>query len=225
MFYNRLYLVFFLCLCCTKIFSQSYNFKNYSVEHGLTYIHICDIFQDDKGYLWTGGYGGLSRFDGNKFVNYSPRNGLIHYSVQSITQGPAGNLIIGTIEGLSVFNGKRFTNYTRKDGLTNEHVNCLAVAGNKIAIGTDTGLYYLQNSKITAEPALQKETIKKIRSWQNNFTGITTKKLFSLNNGVYSVLFSFSDRSDTLMTCFELDKNNNLWLGTNKGLFKIEKQK
>src|SRR4051812_29615942 len=96
----KLYLLFFLFISAGKLFSQSYNFKNYTVEHGLSYIHIQDIFQDNKGYLWTGGYGGLSRFDGNKFMNYSPRNGLVHYSVQSISQDSSENIIIGTIEGL-----------------------------------------------------------------------------------------------------------------------------
>src|SRR5437868_12494356 len=109
--YGKLYLLLIFFNCLGKIFSQSYNFKNYTVEHGLSYIHIQDIFQDKNGYLWTGGYGGLSRFDGNKFVNYSPRNGLVHYSVQAITQDSEDNLIIGTIEGLSIFNGKTFTNY------------------------------------------------------------------------------------------------------------------
>src|ERR1700752_445933 len=130
--YRKLYLFLILTFSLGKIFSQAYNFKNYTVEHGLPYIIIQDIFQDDKGYLWTGGYGGLSKFDGNKFTNFSPRNGLVHYSVQSITQGPAGNLIIGTIEGLSVFDGKNFTNYGRENGLLNDHVNTVAVRENKV---------------------------------------------------------------------------------------------
>jgi len=221
---GRLYLVCFL-FSLGKIYSQSFNFKNYSVEHGLTYIHIQDIFQDDKGYLWTGGYGGLSKFDGLKFTNYSPRNGLKHYSVQAITQDADKNIVIGTIEGVSVFNGKRFTNYTQKDGLANAHVNTLAVQKDLLAIGTEEGMFYLKDKKITREPRIDSVGLKKLKAWQNGFAGITAKKIFTLLNGVYSVHYSFAAGSDTLITAFEFDENKDLWLGTNKGLFKIFKQK
>lgn len=221
MFWARLYLIVCLLFSFGKLSSQSYNFKNYSVEHGLTYIHIHDIFQDDKGYLWTGGYGGLSSFDGLRFTNYSPRNGLVHYSVQAITQDQDKNMVIGTIEGLSVFDGKKFTNYTRKDGLLNEHVNTLAVRNQVVAIGTDEGLYYLYDKKIKPEPILINENIRKIETTKTGFCGITSKKLFSLDKKGFAVLFSFMPESDTLITSFEYDKEGVLWTGTNKGLFRI----
>ncbi|HXB39063.1 MAG TPA: two-component regulator propeller domain-containing protein, partial [Bacteroidia bacterium] len=223
--YAKLYLVICFFIFVRKINSQSYNFKNYSVEHGLTYIHIADIFQDDKGYLWTGGYGGLSSFDGLRFTNYSPRNGLVHYSVRAITQDTDKNIVIGTIEGLSIFDGKKFTNYTSKEGLNNEHINTLAAQGNKVAIGTEEGLFYLADKKITGEPQLFKEDIKKLKNYNGGFAGITSKKLFSLNKNIFTTLFSFTSESDTIISAFEFDKNNDLWIGTNKGLFKIEKQK
>ncbi len=224
----RCRLLYFVCCILFsfgKLSAQSYNFKNYSVEHGLTYIHIYDIFQDDKGYLWTGGYGGLSSFDGQRFTNYSPRNGLVHYSVQAITQDAEKNMVVGTIEGLSVFNGKKFTNYAAKDGLQNEHVNTLAVLGSKIAIGTDDGLYYLSNKKINRETKLDTQNVKKLKARGNGFVGMTTKKLFSLTNGNYSEIFSFKLGSDTAITAFEYDKDDELWIGTNKGLFKVKGRK
>jgi ligand-binding sensor domain-containing protein len=223
--YFKLYLLFLLTFSFGKLFSQAYNFKNYTVEHGLPYIIIQDIFQDDKGYLWTGGYGGLSRFDGNKFVNYSPRNGLVHYSVQSIAQDSAGNLIVGTIEGLSVFDGKNFTNYTREKGLVNEHVNTLAKQRNRMVIGTESGLFYLTDKKISTEKNLQNENIKKIKTTEKEILGVTPKKVFSIQEKSFSVLFSFLPNSDTLITCFEYDTENNFWIGTNKGLFKLNSGK
>lgn len=225
MYCRKLYLLFFLFFSFKIVFPQSYNFKNYTVEHGLSYIHIQDIYQDDKGYLWTGGYGGLSRFDGNKFINYSPRNGLVNYSVQSITQDSALNLIIGTIEGLSVFNGKTFINYTKENGLRNEHVNSVAAMQNKIVIATDSGLFYLVNNKIIPEKKLDSETIKKIKTSGKTITGITAKKVFVIEETSFTVRFSFLPGSDTVITCFEYDKENVFWLGTNKGLFCIENNK
>ncbi|MGZ3940588.1 MAG: ligand-binding sensor domain-containing protein, partial [Flavisolibacter sp.] len=219
--YLRLYILLFLSSLSGKYFSQSFNFKNYTVEHGLPYIIIQDIYQDDKGYLWTGGYGGLSKFDGNKFTNFSPRNGLVHYSVQSITQGPAGNLIIGTIEGLSIFDGKNFTNYGRENGLVNDHVNTVTTSGDRVAIGTEKGMFYLQDKKITPDANLVNENIKKIKTINKDIIGVTPKKVFYVSEKQFSIQFSFAANSDTLINCFEYDKNNVFWLGTNKGLFKL----
>lgn len=92
---------FFYFVC--KTFSQSYNFKNYSAEEGLPFVQVYAIFQDSKGNLWTGGYGGLSKFDGKTFTNYSPMNGLADHWVTSIAEDANGNIWAGTIIGLSRF--------------------------------------------------------------------------------------------------------------------------
>ena len=219
-----LYLFLLVHFLCNNLHAQSYNFRNYSVEHGLTYIHVQDIFQDDKGYLWTGGYGGLSRFDGNKFTNYSPRHGLNHYSVQAIVQDSAKNIVVGTIEGLSVFNGKSFTNYGRKEGLGNEHINALAVRGSTVAIGTDEGLFYLVNNKLGSEKKLAGQNIRRIKGGPHGFVVSTPQKLFTLGSDL-SEIFSFLAGSDTIITCFEFDRENRLWLGTNKGLLQLTGKK
>lgn len=219
-----LYVVFLALTFLQKLGAQSYNFRNYSVEHGLTYIHIQDIFQDDKGYLWTGGYGGLSSFDGLKFTNYSPRDGLRHYSVQAIIQDIEKNIVVGTIEGISVFDGKKFTNYSRAEGLTNDHVNALAVKDQLVAIGTDEGLFYLSGKKISREKQLASENIRRLKSLPGGFAGATPKKLFLINNS-FTELFSLVPASDTVINCFELDHDGQLWIGTNKGLFRIAGKK
>src|SRR6266705_1371469 len=66
--------------------AQTYNFRNYSVDDGLPFVQVSCIFQDSKGYLWTGGYGGLSRFDGKNFVNFAPKNGLADHFVTSVAE-------------------------------------------------------------------------------------------------------------------------------------------
>src|SRR5665213_815906 len=89
--------LFTLLLPFKQGMSQSYYFHNYSVEDGLPFVNVSIIFQDNKGNLWSGGYGGLSKFDGVSFTNYSPKNGLLNHSVTSITEDNQGNLWIGTI--------------------------------------------------------------------------------------------------------------------------------
>src|SRR5882762_10420556 len=96
--------VFALVLLPQKGKAQSYFFRNYSVEDGLPFIEVSTIFQDSRGNLWSGGYGGLSKFDGNSFTNYSPKEGLLNHYVTSISEDNQGNLWIGTISGVNKFN-------------------------------------------------------------------------------------------------------------------------
>jgi len=46
---------------------QSYNFRHYEVENGLSYNSVISSLQDKKGFLWFGTKDGLNRFDGNNF--------------------------------------------------------------------------------------------------------------------------------------------------------------
>src|SRR3990172_12543118 len=111
-FFQLVFSFFALILFPFQEFAQSYNFQNYSVEDGLPFVDVSTIFQDSKGNLWSGGYGGLSKFDGNSFSNYSPKNGLLNHAVTCITEDKQGNLWIGTIAGINKFDGKSFTGFT-----------------------------------------------------------------------------------------------------------------
>lgn len=128
---------------------QQYNFKNYSSESGLPYVQIYAIFQDEKGYLWSGGYGGLSKFDGKKFYNYSPKNGLANHWVNAIIQDTDRCIVVGTIDGMSVLKNRQIINIYTKDGLPSNNVTsfCLDITG-KLWIGTTKGLCYYNGKKI-----------------------------------------------------------------------------
>lgn len=129
--------------------AQQYNFKNYSVESGLPYVQIFAMYQDAKGYLWSGGYGGLSKFDGKKFFNYSPKNGLANHSVNAIIQDTDRCIAVGTIEGLSVLKNRKILNFHTKDGLPSDNVTsfCIDNTG-KLWIGTSKGLCYYNGKSI-----------------------------------------------------------------------------
>lgn len=113
-----------LIMVAGKAIAQQYNFKNYSVENGLPYVQIFAMFQDSKGYLWSGGYGGLSKFNGKTFQNYSPKNGLANHYVNAIIEDQFHFITVGTIDGLSVIDkvDGQVSNYYVKDGLPSNYV-------------------------------------------------------------------------------------------------------
>jgi|GEM_PF-4141415 len=50
--------------------AQTYPFKHYSTADGLVQATVKDIYQDSRGFLWFGTYGGVSKYDGVQFTNY-----------------------------------------------------------------------------------------------------------------------------------------------------------
>src|SRR3990172_8966955 len=134
------------------LYSQQYNFKNYSFEQGLAQSQVTSICQDRKGNLWLGtNGGGVSKFDGYKFENFTTENGLVNNKVNFIFQDSKDNIWFCTDGGLSVLvavaRGKlqdtvsRFENFTTKEGLAGNTVWTMTEddKGN-LLFGTNEGL-------------------------------------------------------------------------------------
>ncbi|MEQ1603534.1 MAG: diguanylate cyclase [Pyrinomonadaceae bacterium] len=91
---------------------------HYSTNEGLPNEFMTFIFEDTKGVLWFGGYGGLSRFESGQFTNYTKKEGLVGNYVRTIYEDKDGAFWIGTYdEGMSRFKDGKFVNYTESNGL------------------------------------------------------------------------------------------------------------
>lgn len=140
---------FFFLLIGSHVFAQTYNLKNYNTDQGLPQSQVLSIFQDHSGNMWFGtNSGGVGKYDGNKFTTISDNDGLINNVVFSIAENNKNELVFGTSKGLSVFNGFTYKNYNEKNGLKNSWVFKLIKDEDKIWIGTQEGVYILQNEKI-----------------------------------------------------------------------------
>src|SRR5690242_17750563 len=56
--------------------AQTLNFRQYTGAEGLPQAQVMGMYQDHLGYMWFATYGGLSRFDGDRFVTYTKDDGL-----------------------------------------------------------------------------------------------------------------------------------------------------
>lgn len=142
---------FACCLILGKgmLHAQTYSFKNYNTKEGLPQSQVLAIFQDHNGIMWFGtNSGGVGKFDGNKFITISDNDGLINNNVYSIAESNDNELLFGTAKGLSVYNGVTFKNYSEKQGLQNSWIFKLLKDDGTIWIGTQEGVYQLQNGKI-----------------------------------------------------------------------------
>ena len=206
--------------------AQSLNFRNYSVEDGLPFVQVYTIFQDSKGYLWSGGYGGLSRFDGKNFTNFSPRNGLPNYWVSSITEDSRGDLWVGTISGASRYHDEHFENFTTKNGLPDDHVNCmLRDERNVLWLGTAKGLCRFDGEKFSGFGAEGPGNKSILCFYQEPNTGRiwmgTSSGVYVYENNKF-ISFPFSPFLDNNVTAITRDSHGKILAGTSDGLLKLE---
>lgn len=217
------YLLLLLVSACSLVKAQQYNFKNYSAESGLPFVQISCMHQDKKGYIWSGGYGGLSRFDGKVFLNFSPKNGLSSQYVNAICSNDSNHIFVATADGLSVIKKKKISNYNSNKIFSTAYLTALCYDKNTgVYVGSRQGLYVFNNHKF------QEIT---------NYKGMEIKSLFCTKNGVICVgttfgLFYYDPNKKTSVkqqglageniNCItECADNGHLFIGTSNGLSKI----
>jgi signal transduction histidine kinase/ligand-binding sensor domain-containing protein/DNA-binding response OmpR family regulator len=88
----------------TQTYAQSYYFRRYQVEQGLSNNTVYACLQDSKGFMWFGTVDGLNRFDGYSFktFHYDDRDpySLGGNAVRCLYEDVDGNLWAGTGKGL-----------------------------------------------------------------------------------------------------------------------------
>ena len=117
----------------------------YDNSNGLITSEANAVAQIGIGFIWIGGYSGLTRYDGNEFTHFNPTTGIA--SVTSLYVDSKDRLWVGTNDsGLAVRQKAQFKFWGREEGLTSLSVRaiCEDGAGN-IIIATTEGLAYIDN--------------------------------------------------------------------------------
>lgn len=198
--------------------AQQYYFKNYNPESGLLSTQISCLYQDHQGYLWAGGFGGLTRFDGKNFVNYSPKNGLIEHNISSIAEDKEGSILVGTTRGLSVIRNNRITNYSSDQNFNGKGITsiCTSEKGQTF-IGTSEGLYEFKSGLISKVEAFQKKGINCLINLNSTLLLGTNSGLIIWEGEKLSTIDTSKGLSDNVINCIAV-KGKEIYLGTSKGL-------
>lgn len=204
---------------CAKTVAQQFFFKNYSVESGLPFVQGSCMYQDGSGYLWTGGYGGLSRFDGKLFANFNRKNGLIDHNVNAICVDEGGDLFAGTNKGLSVYRNDRFYNFAKNEGLGNVFVTSLCRGyHHAMYIGTKQGLYMFKDDKIKSVKKLAEYKINYLYNPDTSVIFIGTDNgLVMYGHKTFEVINQSKGLASDKVNCVTIYKNQ-LVIGTSGGL-------
>ncbi|MCH5339182.1 MAG: hypothetical protein J1E03_10405, partial [Acetatifactor sp.] len=120
----------------------------YDNKNGLSTSEANAVVQTGIGFIWIGGYSGLTRYDGVELNHFDPSSGIT--SVNCLYVDSKDRLWIGTNDnGLAVRQTAQFQFWGRDNGLVSLSVRaiCEDGAGN-IIIATTEGMAYIDNDGI-----------------------------------------------------------------------------
>ena len=178
---------------------ESFNFKNITIEDGLSQSTVETIYQDSKGYIWIGTNDGLDRYNGYEFKHYKhdkyDKNSIANNYIVDIAEDKNGYIWVSTIGGLSRINPDKdeIKNYYSKEdsgNLSNSNLwQILCTKDNRLIASTIDGLNVYDKNK-------------------DKFTRILYKEGELPSQYIYSL---------------EEDINGHIWVGTDNGLVELDK--
>lgn len=147
----RCLLFWFFVINSVAAIAQGFEFRKWSIEHGLANPVVRNIAQDQEGYIWLGTEHGLSRFDGLAFENFyhvpSDTNSLSHNTLFGLAIDQEGVIWVGSDYGLNRYDPKTesfqrfFFDSLDQNSIPNDHIRAVFVdAANNVWIGTEDGL-------------------------------------------------------------------------------------
>ncbi|NDV80624.1 two-component regulator propeller domain-containing protein [Bacteroides sp. 51] len=231
-----------------RLSAQHYAIKQLGVEKGLSNNYVVSIAQDKRGFLWFATDEGLNKFDGTRFITYYKSetqngHGITGNELNCLLDDPKDSILwIGTQRaGLNAYDyaNDTFTFYHHNDSVsesivTDDVTNITAAADGNLWVTTYwRGIDYLD--KETGHFShYNKETVPELVSdnvWAVADGGNGKLYIGHVHHG-FSVLSLKNKRVKNFMhdpndknslpgnevRCVFKDANNNIWLGTNKGL-------
>ncbi|MEL1241411.1 hybrid sensor histidine kinase/response regulator transcription factor [Flavobacterium flavipallidum] len=221
--------------------SQDYSVKFLDISGGLSNNSVTTIYQDVDGFMWFGTYDGLNRYDGYTFKVFrneiNNENSLSTNTVYSLEGDSKRNIWVGGNKGASVYDKSKALFYTltykEKENSTeivlkNVVHQIKAVSNEMVLLATqNSGLIVFENGAFTGQK-IPISNYKKVLNYdaiaiQNNNKG-TACWVYVRNLGICR--YNYSQNKMTLVSplimevkCMEIDKDGNLWLGTDEGLF------
>ncbi|HSW55496.1 MAG TPA: T9SS type A sorting domain-containing protein [Ignavibacteriaceae bacterium] len=199
---------------------------------------VNDISIDDQGNVWmTGnggsGVGGFQKFDGTRWTGYNNANYGLGYpfpfqtdNTEVIYYRPSnGTVVINPMFGyLHAWNGSNYTslNYPndRSEGVVEDSQNRLW------SLGEYYNLKYYSNNTWTTVPfdgwgyKIAKDPSRPGTIWASSgFQALRTDGSYNFTR--YNTDFPELDPQSDLLTTVAADLNGIAWVGSNKGLFKL----
>lgn len=207
------------------------------INHNVLNTCVWSLYEDKKGTLWIGTWGGGLYIVPRWKQQYQKRAiqvrefTLIPASVILAIAEESGNMWFGTL-GKGVFqlrNNGELLQYNSDQGLPANEVRCIVPANDGgVWIGTSAGIARITNEKILPvvfTEAIKGKTVRAI--YEDNektlWVGTYGKGLIKITeNGAFAITKE-DGLYDNLVSQIIEDKLGRLWMGSNRGIFAVAK--
>ncbi|MFQ5870319.1 MAG: LysM peptidoglycan-binding domain-containing protein, partial [Candidatus Zixiibacteriota bacterium] len=199
------------------------------------------LASDFKDYLYLGTPEGLFRYDRRRWKTFTVESDSLPSNyVTAVAAGEKKSLWLGTDSGLARFDGSKWTLYTTEEELPDNYITALRLHKKRgLWIGTKAGIAYFDGREIKAHlnyPVRVGDDFEKIAS---RFLGSKHGAEIATAAAIISEYNELAD-SDSLypgmqikipyniafsgeVASLALDKKENLWIGTDSGVWSFHK--
>lgn len=235
--------------------AQTHEIKKMSIEQGLSNSYVVSITQDRKGFLWFASESGLSRFDGSKFKVYKksssyPKSSISGNELNKVYADKYDDVVwIATQrEGLNMFDcaTEEFVHYksgskTPEGIITNDITDIINSRDGNIWIATYYRGIELFDKANQRFEHYNKHTVPGMVSnnaWTVDedsrgavYIGHVSTGLSLLFPATKTIKNFRNDPADSNslpgdeVRAVYVDRNDNVWVGTNKGLALFNREK
>jgi diguanylate cyclase (GGDEF)-like protein len=186
------------------------------------------IHQSRDGSMWLGSRNELLSISAGKVTHHGVRNGLPSADVKIIFEDRKGTLWFGTENGLGSFDGKRFSAMKMPADAPQVVRIIHEDRGGRLWIGGSDGFGYFENGRYTAmtrheAPYANVQAVLEDREGTMWFT-TWGQGLFSWRDGVLENYVAAQGLFDDVAWSVLEDDHGNLWLGSNRGIFRVAKK-
>ncbi len=193
----------------------------YSHESGIPTNEANTIVETRDGYIWTGGYGGLLRYDGRSFENFSRSDtGMTSSSIRALFEDSSGTLWVGTNEqGVFYYDGNRFIRVSDPESTEYLSVRCFTESGGVLYVGTTEGIARIDGHKLVGMDIerLNNQTVYTLSTdpdggmWGVESSG----SLFCVKDGQVACWFSPGVFWNNYAYCATVTDDGRICIGTN----------
>lgn len=202
--------------------ARQYNFRSYTVFDGLPQAQVSSIQQDRQGFIWTGSYAGVTRYNGKDFVTYT--DPLPNNAISSMTKNSSGDIIFTTGNGFCLLKEEKFSCTTLGESLPLSNLFD-AHTGNdgSIWFAAEGGVVRYHNSQskhYTIQDGLPSPTVRSILQDRKGRVWAGTRRGLAVLQGEQFIEFQPDIFSNALIRAI-IDTDEGVWIGSNQGLYLV----
>ncbi len=194
---------------------------------------VLAMHRGQDGSMWLGLRNVLVQYKDERFRTYRNLGGTPVRTVTYIGESQSGDIWITTGDGLFKYDGTAFTSYGSKDGLSSDEITTvLPLSNGSVWVGTKSGIDIFNGTSFShykTHRQLDSYWISDIRESKNGDIWIGTQNGVFLHRGLTPETnpsvdyFGMDNGLNDEMTYFlQFDDLDYLWVGTNKGVNRID---